>query len=100
MSGWLRRWSQRQRDHTWGIDADLVRDNRRRFKFAFGLMGLGLLFILFGGKLFSPDPLRWIVLGTAGVSFLAGFSMGMWAQQEAAFLSKPEREEPPTIFKR
>ena len=100
MSGWLQRYSQRQRALSQGVDADLVRGNRKRYKVAFGLIVIGLLLILLGSKVHIPTVLRWILVGAASVSCLAGFLTAMWAQQEAAFLSKPDREEPPTIFKR
>jgi hypothetical protein len=100
MFGWIRRWNQRQRDLTQGVDADLVRENRRRYKLAFGLLGLGLLLVLLGAKVHIPSILRWILSATAGLSFLAGWLLALWAQQEAGFLSKPDPEEPPRIFKR
>jgi hypothetical protein len=100
MSGWLQRWSQRQRDLTRGVDAALIRGNANRCKVAYGLIGLGLLLILLGGKVHTPSPLRWVLLGVASVAVLVDFLMAMWAQQEVAFLSKPDPEEPPTIFKR
>ena len=98
MSGWLQRWCQRQRDLSQGVDSDLVRDNRRRYKLSVGLLGLGILLILFGAKVHSPSTLRWILVGIAAMSFLAGSFLAHWAQQEAAFLSKPDPEEPPKIF--
>jgi hypothetical protein len=99
MSGWLQRWSQRQHDLTRGVDADLVRDNGRRYKVAFGFIGLGLLLAVLGSKVHTPSLLHWMLLGAGGVSGLAGFLTAIWAQQETAFLNKPDPEEPPTIFK-
>ena len=99
MSGWLQRWSQRQRDLTRGVDADLVRDNRKRYKIALGLIGLGLLLAMLGSKVYTPSLLHWVMLDAGGVSAVVGFLMAMWAREESAFLSKPDPEEPPTIFK-
>ena len=33
---WLERWRQRQDLLSHGVDADLIRDNRKRYKLAFG----------------------------------------------------------------
>jgi|ERR1700689_4187121 hypothetical protein len=100
MSSWLGRWSKRKSDLAQGADADLVRDNRNRYKFAFGLIGLGFLLELLGSKIQIPSILRSIVLGMTLVSVIGGFLLAVWARQEAAFLSKPDPEEPPRIFKR
>lgn len=99
MTGWMQRYSQRQRDLSRGVDADLVRENRQHYNFAFWLVVLGLLLMLLASKVHSPSLLRWILVGAASASGLAGFLTAIWAQQEAAFLNKPDREEPPTIFK-
>jgi hypothetical protein len=98
MNSWLQRWYQRHRDLSLGVDSDLVRDNRRRYKLSFGLLSVGMLLILLGTKLHSPSTVRWILVGIAAVSFLAGSFLAHWAQQEAAFLRKPAPEEPPRIF--
>jgi protein-S-isoprenylcysteine O-methyltransferase Ste14 len=100
MIGWIQRWNQRQRDLTQGVDADLVRENRKRYKLAFGLQGLALFLILLCAKVHIASTLFWILSATAIVSFLAGLLLAIWAQQEDAFLSKPDPEEPPRIFKR
>jgi hypothetical protein len=99
MSGWLQRWSQRQRDLSRGVDADLVRDNGKRYKVAFGLIGLGLLLAVLGSKVHTSSLLHWVILDAGGVSAVVGFLLAMWAREESAFLSKPDPEEPPTIFK-
>jgi hypothetical protein len=99
MRGWFQRRSQRRHDLTRGVDADLVRDNRKRFKIAFGLIGLGILLALLGGELHTANLLHWVLLDTGGVSVLAGFLLAIWAREESAFLTKPDPEEPPTIFK-
>lgn len=100
MSSWFERWPQRQRDLRQGVDADLVRDNRNRYRLAFGLIGFGFLLGLLDAKIQIPGTLRLIVVGMAIASAVAGFSLAAWARQEGAFLSKPDPEEPPRIFKR
>jgi hypothetical protein len=99
MSGWFERWHQRQRDLAQGGDADLVRGNSNRSRFAVGLIGLGFLIGLLDANIRIPGMLRVIVVGTAILTIIAGFLLALWARQERAFLSKPDVEEPPKIFK-
>ena len=100
MSNWFERFRERERDLAEGADADLVRDNRNRDKVAFGLIGFAcLLSWLSSAKIQIPSTLRSIVAGLAIVSFLVGFFLALWARQEDAFLSKPDPEEPPRMFK-
>ncbi|MGB7120665.1 MAG: hypothetical protein WBE02_13120 [Bradyrhizobium sp.] len=100
MSSWLERWCKRESDLAQGADADLVRDNRNRYKFAFGLIGIGFLLGLLYSNIQIPNTLRSIVLGVALVSVIGGFLLAAWARQEEAFLNKPDSEEPPRIFRR
>jgi hypothetical protein len=99
MSSWFKRWRQRERDLIRGVDADLVSDNRKRYRLAFGLLGLGFLLSLLDAKVQIPSALRLIVVGMATVSFVAGILLAAWARKEVAFLSKPDPEEPPSMFK-
>jgi len=99
MSSWLERWRHRQRDLAQGADADLVRDNRNRYRLAFGLMGFGFLLSLLDTKVKIPNTLRLIIVGMATASLVAGFLLALWARQMAAFLSKPQPEEPPRMIK-
>jgi hypothetical protein len=99
MSSLFERWRQRQRDLDRGVDADLVHDNRNRYRLAFGLIGFGFLLGLLNAKVHLPSRLRWIVLGIGMVSLTAGFLLALWAKEESAFLSKPDPDEAPRIFR-
>lgn len=99
MRGWWQRWSQRQRDLARGVDADLVRENGKRYKVAVGLIVLGLLLALLGGKLHTASVLHWVLLDTGGVFAIVGSLTAICAREQSAFLTKPDPEEPPTIFK-
>jgi hypothetical protein len=90
---------RRQRDLARGADAELVRDNARRYQVALGFMGLGFFLALLGNKAQPPSPLYWILVGFGGLSMLVGFLMALWAREESGFLSKPDSEDPPKIFK-
>ncbi|MGC2828025.1 MAG: hypothetical protein WB627_02310 [Candidatus Acidiferrum sp.] len=100
MSSWLDRWSRRQRDLTRGVDADLIQDNRNRYRVAFGLVGFGFLLGLLDAKIQFPSRLHLIAVVMAAAAVVGGLLLAAWARQEAAFLSKPDPEEPPTVFKR
>jgi hypothetical protein len=99
MSNWFRRFRERQRDLAQGADADLVRGNSNRYRFAFGLIGFGFLLELLAAKIKIPGTLRSVVVGMAIASVVAGFFLAAWARQEGAYLSKPDPEEPPSVFK-
>jgi heme A synthase len=96
---WWERWRERQHQLVQGVDADLVRANHQRFRLAFGLLGCAFLLGILVPKLHLPSTLRLIVGAIVTVVFLVGFLLAAWARQEAAFLSKPDPEEPPKIFK-
>jgi hypothetical protein len=98
MSSW-QRWIQRQQELDQGADAGLIRDNRRKFWWSDGLLGLALLL----GYLVSKNPdwglLRSIMKAIAIVLGIAGFVLRKWASQERWFLHSPDPEKPPSIFK-
>jgi hypothetical protein len=95
---WLQRWRKRQRELAAGADADLVQANRRRFRVALGLIGLALVLGLLDARLHLSRVLHIVLRCAASVSGLVGLVMAKWAQLEDAFLSRPESEDPPTIF--
>ena len=92
MSGWLERWRNRQRELAEGADADLVQANRRRFRVAFGLIGLAFVLGLLDARLHLPHVLNVVLRCAAAVSGLVGIVMAKWAQQEDVFLRRPEPE--------
>jgi hypothetical protein len=96
---WFQRWRKRQYELASGVDADLVRDNQKRYRLAFGLFGLGFALGFLVAKIRFPDTFRLIVSVAASVSVVAGFVLAAWAGQEAAFLNKPDTKEPPRIVK-
>jgi hypothetical protein len=62
-------------------------------------MGFGFLLSLLDTKVKIPNTLRLIIVGVATASLVAGFLLALWARQMAAFLSKPQPEEPPRMIK-
>jgi hypothetical protein len=99
MWNWLERWIQRQNELASGVDADLVRGYRKKLKI--GLWLLASSFLLAGvDALFQPKD--WFRGATAFVAtgcFIGGFIAIRWGAAERAFLDRPERKEPPKLFK-
>jgi len=96
---WGERWRERQYQLAQGVDANLVRGNHQRFRLAFGLLVFAFLLGILASKFHLPSTLRFIIGLIVIAAFLVGFVLAEWARQEAAFLSKPDPEEPPKIFK-
>jgi hypothetical protein len=96
---WWERWRERQYQLAQGVDANLVRGNHQRFRLAFGLLVFAFLLGILASKFHLPSTLRFIIGVIVIAAVLVGFVLAAWARQEAAFLSKPDPEEPPQIFK-
>jgi hypothetical protein len=99
MQGWFERWQKRRRELVEDADADLMQSNRRRFRVAFGLIGLALVMGLVDAKFLLPATLAIIFRVGAGTSVVVGIVLAKWAQHEHAFLTRPDPEGPPEIFK-
>ena len=100
MWGWLERRHQRQRELASGADADLFRDNRRRYRRSYALTGCGIMLGLVSAKIKLPGALHVIVVTLAIVLLLAGGFLYQWAESEYNFLQEPDPEEPPTMFRK
>jgi hypothetical protein len=98
MKNWLKRFQERQRDLGRGVDADLVKDNRRRFRRDLSLLVFGCLLGFVGPKLHLPLVLRTAAAIMFGVSCLIGLLMLQWAARESAFLNTPDSEKPLSIL--
>jgi heme A synthase len=99
MSGWFARWQERRRELAEGADADLMKVNRQRSRVAFGLMGLALLLGLMSAKVRVPVVLEKALGIASGICGVVGVVLAKWAQAEHNFLTKPEPESLPEIFR-
>jgi len=99
MADWLESWRKRQHAIAEGTDADLVQANRTRFRVAFSLVGVGFILMVLGGKLHLTGRLDTVLRVIAAVSVVVGFVLGRWARSEREFLTRPEPEGPPEIFR-
>jgi hypothetical protein len=93
------RWKKRQRDLRAGVDADLVQANRRRFKAGLCLLAAALGTHLLGERARLPDWAQVALNGASAVTLLIGFVLLYWARAERGFLGRPDRDEPPRIFR-
>jgi len=100
MPGWVGRWQKRRRELAEGADADLMQSNRRRFIAAFGLIGFAFVMGLIDAEFRLPATLEIVFRVAAGISGVVGIVLAKWAQQEHAFLTRPDPEGPPEIFKK
>ena len=99
MWNWLERHLQRKLELQQGVDADLVRANRRRWRLCWSLFGLSFLLIGIQAKLRMSEPLQNVMLGLFAASFGGGLFLGHWARAERAFLNRPDPKEPPRLLK-
>jgi hypothetical protein len=96
---WFERSRQREYEFARGVDADLVADNQKRYRFVFVLFAFGFALGLIVSKVRLPSTLHLIVVVIATLCLIGGLALAVWARQESAFLSKPETENPPKIFR-
>jgi hypothetical protein len=82
-----------------GVDADLVRDNQKRRKLALLSFGLVALLVSTDTLFHLQGWFRDLFVLASIAFFVFGVVNGKWAQAESAFLSRPDRKEPPKLFK-
>jgi hypothetical protein len=99
MANWLKRFQERQRELAQGVDADLVKANRRRFRRGLLLLAFGCLLGFVGPKLHLSLALRAAAAVVFGMSCLIGILMLQWAARESAFLNGPDPQRPVSILK-
>jgi hypothetical protein len=100
MPGWGARWQKRRRELAQGADADLMQFNRRRFRVAFGLIGIALVLGLLSAAVRMQLMVENALRIAAGISAVVGVVLAKWAHAEHSFLTEPEQEGPPEIFKK
>jgi Na+/H+-translocating membrane pyrophosphatase len=82
-----------------GADADLVRDNRRRFRLSSCLVVAAFLLSWLRSVLHMRGWFSGVIICVAMASLIAGFIGMMWAGEESRFLRRSDPGEPPRIFK-
>jgi len=76
-----------------------MQSNGRRFRVAFSLIGLAFVLGLIDAKLPFPPMLEVAIRIVVGISGIVGIVLAKWAQHEHAFLTRPDPDRPPEIFK-
>jgi hypothetical protein len=99
MLDWFSRYPQRQRDFAAGVDADLVASNWKKTKLWLSLFGVGILLLGMAGTAEVHRVVKEILRWFGSATMLVGFAIAIWAQQERAFLDKPDPKKPPSLFK-
>jgi len=97
---WFKRWQQRRYEIAQGADEDLFRDNRQRYQRGFVLLAAGLLLGWTASKVQLAQTLHTVATITATLLATAGAFFLWWARKVDAFLRSPEKEGPPSIFRR
>jgi hypothetical protein len=97
--GWFARWRKRERDLAAGVDADLVAENRKRRNLALLLLACSLLLIGIQAKIKLPNIASKIAQVLTIACFLGSFVLGRWAAAEYEFLHRPDRPEPPSLWR-
>ena len=81
------------------VNADLWRGNRRRWKASTLLLAVGLVAAFVYAKLPHSGVTGRVLFAIFIVSYAAGMVGLQWARSESAFLSKPDRPDPPQLWK-
>jgi hypothetical protein len=76
-----------------GVNADLWRTNRRRWKISFGLLALSVLLGLYLGVARLEGLVKAVLVSAASLAFLAGVVGLHWARREFSFLRRSESED-------
>ena len=95
---WLGRLQQRQRDLAAGVDVDLVRANRKRYKLAWILYALGFMLLGLQGTIKLRGPFREIAVVLTLACIIGGMVVIRWAMIEQANLEKPRPKEQPKMW--
>jgi len=100
MSSWFERFRQRQRELASGVDADLVRGNRQRFRRALGMIVMGFFLIGISTIVDLSGTLRMIGMVSGVALAISGGLMAEWASAERRFLDRPNPDDPPRLVKK
>jgi len=100
MWGWFRRQAQRERDLEADADADLVRDNRRRMRLSWKLIGFGFLIASCPALFHFDGWVKELCFWMGMALLIVGFVVARWAGEEYKFLHRPDPPKPPSLFGR
>lgn len=98
MSGYWARYQERQRKLATGVDADLLRDNRKHYRIGMALLVGGLGLILLTKYVLSCQIIARGMAVISGLSVIGGLVLLKFAQRERNVIDEPDPEKPPSIL--
>ena len=99
MREWLQRYYQRRREIHNGADADLFRENQKRWRRSWLLFGCSFVLIAMQALIKFSGKWHSVFVVLTMVFFASGLFMAHWARAEKSFLAEPGPKEPPSLFK-
>jgi hypothetical protein len=97
---WLERWQQRQYEIAQGADANLIRENVKRFRWSGGLFVAGGLLAWVAGRFQLAHALHVAAYCLAVLLLIASWVLFSWARAQDGLLRRPDPEGPPSILKK
>jgi hypothetical protein len=98
MSGYWARYQERQRKLAAGVDADLVKENHRRYGISFMLLGGGILLILSRNYVPWSLILSKIIAVISSVAIIGGMILLWLSAWERRVIEQPDPEKPSSIL--
>jgi hypothetical protein len=99
MWDYLERIRKRYVDLAQGADADLVKDNKRRWKWSAIIAGCGLLLLGVLAYVKLPQPWSKLISIIAGILTIGGLMLGRYALLWDGIIYRPDPKGPPSLFK-
>jgi hypothetical protein len=94
MLEWVGRWQQRQRELASRVDADLVRANRKKYRFSWTLFALAFVLLGFQAVFKLRGVFHEVAIWITSVCFVGGMILIRWAKIQRSFLERPTPKEP------
>jgi hypothetical protein len=96
--GWFSRWRERERELAEGVDSDLIQANLKKRNLGLQLFLASFLLIAVQAKVKLPSVASKIAVALTIACFIGGSILLRWASAENAFLHRPNRPEPPSLW--
>jgi hypothetical protein len=98
MSGYWARYQDRQRKLAAGVDAGLVRDNRKHYRFGWTLLSGAIVVMLLTNYMPLPEIIARVIVTISSTACIGGMIQLWLARCEERVINKPDPTKPPSIF--